>query len=85
MSSPQQHVLVVGLGCFGASTAFHLLQRGYKVTAIDRSAELPAPDAASTDLNKIVRTSYSDIVYAGLAKEAIEAWKSGEWGDAYHE
>ena len=46
-------VLIVGGGCFGLSTAYHLLKRGFAdVTVIDRSATLPAPDAASTDLNK---------------------------------
>jgi sarcosine oxidase/L-pipecolate oxidase len=50
---PESKVLVVGAGCFGLSTAYHLLKRGFKnVTVIDRSEVLPAPDAASTDLNK---------------------------------
>ncbi|KAI0332963.1 FAD dependent oxidoreductase [Cubamyces sp. BRFM 1775] len=80
-------VVIVGAGCFGLSTAYHLLRRGYKdVTVIDRSSVLPAPDAASTDLNKIVRSSYPDIFYTRLAREAITAWKdTDEWGDTYHE
>ncbi|KAI0918968.1 hypothetical protein AcW1_003527 [Taiwanofungus camphoratus] len=80
-------ILIVGAGCFGLSTAYHLLKRGFtRVTVLDRSAELPAPDAASTDLNKIVRSSYADIFYAHLAREAIAAWKDEqEWGDTYHE
>jgi len=46
-------VLVVGAGCFGISTAYHLLKRGYSdVMVIDRAEELPAADAASSDLNK---------------------------------
>lgn len=46
-------VVIVGAGCFGISTAYHLLKRGFKdVTVIDQSDSLPAPDAASTDLNK---------------------------------
>ena len=79
------HVLVVGAGCFGLSTAIHLLSRGYRVTVIDRAAVLPAPDAASTDLNKVVRSSYADPFYAAFAREAIHTWKNGEWGNAYHE
>ncbi|KAI0629034.1 FAD dependent oxidoreductase [Trametes polyzona] len=80
-------ILIVGAGCFGLSTAYHLLKRGYKnLTVIDRSPVLPAPDAASTDLNKIVRSSYPDIFYTRLAREAIAAWKdTEEWGDTYHE
>jgi 2-polyprenyl-6-methoxyphenol hydroxylase-like FAD-dependent oxidoreductase len=42
-------VLILGAGCFGLSTAYELLQRGYQnVTIVDRANELPAPDAAST-------------------------------------
>ncbi|KAI9508539.1 FAD dependent oxidoreductase [Russula earlei] len=82
-----ESVLIVGAGCFGISTAYHLLQRGFtNVTVLDRSEQLPAPDAASTDLNKIVRTSYSDIFYAQLARDAIQEWKkTDEWGDTYRE
>ncbi|KII95698.1 hypothetical protein PLICRDRAFT_150559 [Plicaturopsis crispa FD-325 SS-3] len=82
-------ILIVGAGCFGISTAYHLLQRGYtSITVVDRSDVLPAPDAASTDLNKIVRSSYNDIFYAKLAQDAIKAFKAEKdvWGeDTYHE
>ena len=51
--SRDERVVIVGAGCFGLSTAYHLLQRGFTdVTVLDRSERLPAPDAASTDLNK---------------------------------
>ncbi|KAF8515559.1 FAD dependent oxidoreductase [Gautieria morchelliformis] len=81
------HVLIVGAGVFGLSTALHLLQGGWEnVTIYDRSSVLPAPDAASTDMNKVVRSSYSDPTYTRLTKEAIVAWKNTEeWGDTYHE
>jgi NADPH-dependent 2,4-dienoyl-CoA reductase/sulfur reductase-like enzyme len=53
VSKHSEAVIIVGAGCFGISTAYHLLQRGYTdVTVLDRSVELPAPDAASTDINK---------------------------------
>lgn len=53
MLSKDSNVLVVGAGCFGISTAYHLLKRGYtRVTIIDRGDPLPAVDAASTDMNK---------------------------------
>ena len=42
----------MGAGCFGISTTYHLLKRGYKdITVLDRSRVLPAPDAASTDMS----------------------------------
>jgi sarcosine oxidase/L-pipecolate oxidase len=55
--SRNERIVIVGAGCFGISTAYHLLQRGFTdVTVLDRSERLPAPDAASTDLNKSERT-----------------------------
>lgn len=85
--SRNERVVIVGAGCFGISTAYHLLQRGFTdVTVLDRSERLPAPDAASTDLNKVVRTCYSDIFYTQLARDAIQEWrKTDEWGDTYRE
>lgn len=67
--------LIVGAGCFGASTARHL-----KVTHPDAdvvivdSAPFPNPVAASHDLNKIIRAEYEDIMYMRLAVEALDAW-----------
>ena len=64
MMKEETSVLIVGAGCFGISTALHLLlprnsitdsnpnATKYNVTVLDRSPILPAPDAASTDLNK---------------------------------
>ena len=50
---PDSPVVIVGAGCFGLSTAYHLLKRGFTdVTVLDRAETLPAKDAASTDLNK---------------------------------
>ncbi|KIJ27450.1 hypothetical protein M422DRAFT_37755 [Sphaerobolus stellatus SS14] len=86
MVSKDSQILVVGTGAFGISTALHLLRRGYtNVTVIDQASTLPAPDAASTDINKVVRTSYSEIAYTKLAQAAIEEWKKEEWGDTYQE
>ncbi|KAJ7072639.1 FAD dependent oxidoreductase [Mycena amicta] len=87
MSYKGRKTVIVGSGCFGLSTAVHLLKRGWEdVTVIDKAPTLPAPDGASNDFNRIVRTSYSDPFYAKLAQEAVQEWrKSDEWGDAYHE
>ncbi|KAF7377841.1 DAO domain-containing protein [Mycena sanguinolenta] len=80
-------ILIVGAGCFGLSTALALLKRGWTdVTVIDRAATLPAPDGASNDINRVVRTSYSDDFYSKLAFDAIREWKTRDkWHDAYHE
>lgn len=63
---PESPIVIVGAGCFGLSTAYHLLKRGFtNVTVLDRAEVLPAKDAASTDLNKsksaITGTALSDL------------------------
>lgn len=81
----KSHVVIVGSGEFGASTALSLLRSGkYTVTVLDRAAVLPAEDAASTDINKVVRFDYAEKDYADLCWEAIERWKS-EFPGVYHE
>ncbi|KAF7362211.1 DAO domain-containing protein [Mycena venus] len=87
MANEQRKTLIVGSGCFGLSTARALLKRGWTdVTVIDRATTLPAPDGASNDLNRVVRTSYSDPFYSKMASDAIQEWKNrDEWHDAYHE
>lgn len=81
-----KHVLIVGAGCFGLSTACHLLRSNqpfpnlestpnsyrYNVTVIDAASTLPAPDASSSDLNEFVRSGYSGPFYPRLARETIK-------------
>ncbi|OOG01132.1 hypothetical protein ASPCADRAFT_202997 [Aspergillus carbonarius ITEM 5010] len=82
---PNTKILIVGAGCFGTSTAYHLAQRGFtSVRVLDR---YPAPscEAASTDISKIIRSDYNEPLYARLGIEAIAAWQSEDlFRDLYH-
>jgi sarcosine oxidase/L-pipecolate oxidase len=65
--SKDQHILIVGAGVFGLSTALHLIQGGYtNITILDREA-VPSSHSAGNDLNKIVRAEYEDPFYTELA------------------
>ncbi|KAJ4264206.1 hypothetical protein NW762_005400 [Fusarium torreyae] len=78
-------ILIIGAGTFGISTAYHLKKRGYSnVTCVDRHP-WPSLDSAGHDLNKIVRTEYDEPMYTQLALEALEAWRTSEWDEIYHE
>jgi sarcosine oxidase/L-pipecolate oxidase len=117
---PPQSVLIVGAGEFGSTSALSLAEGAYKgyeglITVVERGAEPPALDAASSDYNKvsrrrtayldleveisranlallrdalarqIVRSEYSDPLYAKLAREAIDEWESNpRWKPHYH-
>ena len=69
-------VLIIGAGSFGTSTAYHLRLRGYSSVRVLDRFDTPSHDAASTDLNKIVRADYPNPMYTQLAREALEVWKS---------
>lgn len=83
-------ILIVGGGIFGISTAYHLALRSpnpSSITIIDRDPA-PSVDAASTDLNKIIRADYSNPLYMKLGLEAIEEWKNHPLfkdADVYHQ
>ncbi|KAF9039442.1 FAD dependent oxidoreductase [Hymenopellis radicata] len=87
MAQPTDSILVIGAGCFGISTAYHLLKRGFTdVTVLDRTETLPPVDGSSNDFNRIVRSSYYDPFYSKLAQDAIASWKDRDlFGDSYHE
>ncbi|KAM0787541.1 hypothetical protein ACM66B_003612 [Microbotryomycetes sp. NB124-2] len=77
-------VLICGAGCFGAATALEMLQqprdnpssKPLKVILLDRGAEPPATDSATSDHNKIVRLDYTDEFYAQLANRAMQKWRT---------
>ena len=46
-------IFIIDAGTFGLSAAYHLQENGFRdVVVLDRAVELPAGDAASTDINK---------------------------------
>jgi sarcosine oxidase/L-pipecolate oxidase len=46
---------------------------------------VPSRDAASTDTTKIVRADYIEPIYAKMASEAIEIWKTELFNGTYHQ
>jgi sarcosine oxidase len=79
------HVAVIGAGIFGCTAALELCQRGHRVTLYD-AGEVPHPDAASTDISKVIRLDYgADELYTTLMERALPIWR--QWGEAgmFHE
>ncbi|KAF2724607.1 putative sarcosine oxidase [Polychaeton citri CBS 116435] len=76
---------IVGAGIFGLSTALNLAERGYSnVCVFDRQpydeteySYLKGADAASADINKIIRSAYGGVsIYQELSLEAIDGWEA---------
>jgi glycine/D-amino acid oxidase-like deaminating enzyme len=81
-------MVVVGAGVFGVSAAIELASRGYEVELVD-PGPLPRPEAASTDISKIVRMDYgSDLLLTQLMEKALPLWgeRNRRWGqEVYHQ
>jgi glycine/D-amino acid oxidase-like deaminating enzyme len=68
-------LIVVGGGVFGVASALELRARGYGVVVVE-TGRTPRPQAASTDISKIVRMDYgADAFYTALMERAIPLWR----------
>ncbi|KAL4800462.1 FAD dependent oxidoreductase [Aspergillus venezuelensis] len=77
-----ENILIVGGGVFGLSTALSLSHRhpNSKITLLESSPTIPNPHGSSVDTSRIIRADYSNLTYAKLASEAVDLWRSTEWG-----
>lgn len=67
-------VTVLGGGVVGVAGALELRRRGHAVRVLE-AGRLPRPEAASTDISKLVRPDYgADRFYRDLMIEAREGW-----------
>ena len=75
--------LIIGAGIFGLTTAIELVKSGHS-TAIINPDQIPHPEAASTDISKIVRMEYgADLEYMEMVEKAMVGWK--EWNHFFRE
>ena len=83
-----KRAVVVGSGVFGVSGALALASRGWEVDLLD-PGPLPRPEAASTDISKIVRMDYgADSLLTEWMERAIPLWRAWNrrWGlELYHQ
>jgi glycine/D-amino acid oxidase-like deaminating enzyme len=74
-------IIIVGGGIFGITAALELDRRGYEIRLLE-AGTIPAADAASTDISKMVRVEYgTDEIYTELAEASISRWH--EWNDRW--
>jgi sarcosine oxidase len=74
------HVIVVGAGIAGLTTAWSLTKRGHAVTLVEQGP-IPNPLSASGDEHRLMRRAYGTADgYARLITEALDAWDE-LWAD----
>ncbi|MEJ0006245.1 MAG: FAD-dependent oxidoreductase [Steroidobacteraceae bacterium] len=73
--------VIVGAGEFGLTAALELRARGWSITVLEQGA-VPNPEAASSDLNKVVRSDYgADLTYTEMGEASIRGWH--RWNEAF--
>jgi glycine/D-amino acid oxidase-like deaminating enzyme len=83
MCGAMSRTIVVGGGVFGVSTALALARRRHDVEILE-TGPIPRPEAASTDISKIVRMDYgADSLMTEWMEQALPVWQewSGRWGE----
>lgn len=81
-----ERIVIVGAGVFGLGTAISIKRKfpAKHVTVIERLG-IPAPDASSVDLNKVVRCDYgTDVLHTDLANDAIRRFLEWNAEDEKH-
>ena len=87
-SGARRSVVIVGAGIFGVTAAAELAARDWRVSLVD-AVPVPRPEAASTDISKVIRMDYgADALYTGMAEAALDGWD--RWNESeepplYHE
>ena len=69
-------IVICGGGILGIASALELRARGATVTVLE-PGPLPHPDAASTDISKLIRADYAkDAFYSDLMEDSFEGFRS---------
>jgi sarcosine oxidase len=75
-TSKSYDVAVIGAGCFGAWTAWHLEDAGQNVLLVDKYGPANAR-ASSGGESRVIRAGYgADELYTRFARRSLEIWKT---------
>lgn len=86
MLAADEHVLIVGAGTFGLSTAVELLRKGHKNLTLLDAYPIPSLISAGNDVNKVFQSTVEDKFDSELALVSMEKWKTDPlYKPAFHE
>ena len=71
------HVIVVGAGVMGSSTARWLARQGHRVLLLEQF-HLGHARGSSHGATRIFRLSYPEVAYISMAQESLEMWRALE-------
>ncbi|EFE31740.1 fructosyl amine: oxygen oxidoreductase [Trichophyton benhamiae CBS 112371] len=77
--SKDSHIVIIGAGTWGISTALHLVRRGYTNIKVLDKYPLPSPISAGNDVNKFLELDSSpaeDYVSKAIAQATVSGWKN---------
>lgn len=68
-------IVVVGAGCFGSWTAWHLATGGHDVTLVD-AYESGNSRSSSSGESRVIRMGYgADVLYTRWARQSLASWQ----------
>lgn len=72
-------VIVLGLGCMGASACYSLAKQGASVLGVERFASVPHNNGESHGDTKVIRKAYFEgEVYVPLLRRSYDQWREME-------
>jgi monomeric sarcosine oxidase len=75
----QQHVVIVGAGIVGLSTAYSLLTQGFRNVTVLEQATVDHIRSSSHGFSRLLRFEYgSDTFYSHMVKSSLKRWKNLE-------
>ncbi len=74
-----EHIVIVGAGIVGLSTAYTLLKQGMKNVTVLEQAAVDHRRATSHGISRLLRFEYgSDVFYSKMVQLSLKRWKSLE-------
>jgi monomeric sarcosine oxidase len=75
----QQHIVIVGAGIVGLSTAYSLLMQGFRNVTVLEQATVDHTRSSSHGFSRLLRFEYgSDTFYSHMVKSSLKRWKNLE-------